>query len=254
MLSGLIILDKPSGMTSFDCVEKVGKIFGIKKAGHTGTLDPKVTGVLLILVGEARKLAPLFENMDKTYNGIMHLHKEVEKEKLNKTLEKFRGEIKQLPPKKSRVARVERKRKIHRLDIKKIEGKDVTLEIECEHGLYVRKLFHDIGEELGVGAHMKYLRRIAVGNFKEKEVISFEKLERGKEKYLISNEEIISRLKTEKIVVDEKEDKKVRNGMPIQTDRKLKKGERVAIFVGPKLRAIGTAKKNKIKIDRVLLD
>ena len=65
MTSGLIILDKPSGPTSFDCVEGVSRIFGIRKAGHTGTLDPKVTGVLLILLGESRKLVPLFENMDK---------------------------------------------------------------------------------------------------------------------------------------------------------------------------------------------
>jgi tRNA pseudouridine(55) synthase len=98
MISGLVILDKPTGLTSFDCVERVGNIFGVKKAGHTGTLDPKVTGVLLILVGEARKLAPLFEKMDKTYLRVMHLHREVETEKLDKVLEKFKGAITQLPP------------------------------------------------------------------------------------------------------------------------------------------------------------
>ncbi len=254
MVSGLVVLDKPSGLTSFDCVERIQKIFGIRKVGHTGTLDPKVTGVLLLLVGESRKLAPFFENMDKTYVGVMHLHDEIDEDRLSEILERFRGEIKQLPPKRSRVARVERKRKIHKLEIKKIERKDISLEIECEHGTYIRKLFHDIGEELGVGAHMKHLRRTAVDNFSEKEAITFEKLEKNKEKYLISNEKIISKLKTKKIVLDEEEDKKVRNGVPLKKDKKLKSGEMIAIFVGSKLRAIGIVDKQKIKINRVLLD
>ena len=253
MVSGLVILDKPSGLTSFDCVEKVREIFKVEKAGHTGTLDPKVTGVLLILIGEARKLAPLFEKMDKTYLGVMHLHKEVKRKRLEEILVKFRGEIEQLPPRKSRVKRVKRKRRIYKLEIKKVEGRNVTLEIKCEHGVYIRKLFSDIGERLGVGAHMKYLRRIAVGDFKEKEAITFENLEKNPKKYLIGNEEIISRLKIKRIVVDEKEDKKVRNGVPVKVNKKLESGKRIAIFVGKKLRAIGTTEKNRIKIDRVLL-
>ena len=254
MISGLVVLDKPSGMTSFDCVESVQRIFGVRKAGHTGTLDPKVTGVLLILIGEARKLAPLFEKMDKTYVGVMHLHKETDSKKLNKVLEMFRGEIRQLPPKRSRVARVERKRKIHKLEIKEIEGKDVTLEIKCEHGTYIRKLFSDIGEKLGVGAHMKCLRRTSVDDFSENEAIVFEQLKKDREKCLISNEAIVSRLRIKKILVDKEDEKKVRNGVPLEKNKKIKTGERVAIFVGKKLRAIGTASENRIKIDRVLLD
>jgi H/ACA ribonucleoprotein complex subunit 4 len=254
-ISGLIVLDKPAGLTSFDCVERVRKIFGVKKAGHTGTLDPKVTGVLLILLGEARKLAPFFEKMDKSYIGVMHLHKEVEVEKLTEVLQKFKGKIVQLPPRKSRVKRVPRKRKIYKLEIKKIEGKDVTLLVKCEHGTYIRKLFWDIGQELKVGAHMKYLRRIAVNGFEEKEAISLEKLEKEKEKYLISNENIISRLNIKKIVVGKEKEKKIRNGVPIfLRDKKLEIGERVAIFVENKLVAIGSVEKDKIKIDRVLLD
>ncbi len=251
MTSGLIILDKPSGPTSFDCVEMVGKIFGVKKAGHTGTLDPKVTGVLLILLGEARKLAPLFEKLDKTYLGVMYLHREVEKERLVETLKKFEGEIIQVPPVKSRVKRVERKRTIHRLEIKKIDERDITLLIDCEHGTYIRKLFSDIGEEIGCGANMKYLRRIGVDGFKEEETISLEDLK--EEKYLIKNEEIISRLKIKKISIKKEEESRVENGVPIPLkNKKFIQEERIAVFVEDKLRAIGTVEKDKIKIDRVL--
>lgn len=254
MPSGLIILDKPSNLTSFDCVERVRKIFGVEKAGHTGTLDFKVTGVLLILLGEARKLAPFFEKMDKTYLGVMHLHKEVKREELENALQKFKGEIIQLPPRRSRVKRVPRKRKIYKLEIKKIENKDVTLLVECEHGTYIRKLFWDIGQELGVGAHMKYLRRIAVNGFKEEEAVSLEELEKGKEKYLIENEEIVARLNIRKIILGRETEKRIRNGAPIFfKDETLKYNEKVALFVENKLLAIGCFKGNKIKIERVLL-
>ena len=254
MTSGLIILDKPSGPTSFDCVEAVGRIFGVKKAGHTGTLDPKVTGVLLILLGETRKLAPLFEKLDKIYVGVMHLHKEVELEKLKEVINKFKGEITQLPPVKSRVKRVARKRIIHRLEIKKIKGKDITLLIDCEHGTYIRKLFHDIGEELSCGAHMKHLRRIGVSVFGEDEVVSLDNLKTGKEKYIIPNEKIIERLKIKTISVSKEEGNKVENGVPIQIKDKnnFVQGERIAIFIEDKLRAIGTVKEDRIKINRVL--
>ena len=232
----------------------VGKIFGVKKAGHTGTLDPKVTGVLLILLGESRKLAPLFEKLNKTYLGVMYLHEEVETERLKKMLKKFEGEIIQVPPVRSRVKRVARKRIIHRLEIKKTEGRNITLVIECEHGTYIRKLFSDIGDGLGCGAHMKYLRRIAVDGFGEKEIVNLEALKEEKMKYLIENEEIISRLKIKKISVKKDEETKVENGVPIILEKgyNLIQGERVVIFVGKKLRAIGSVDYGKVKIDRVL--
>ncbi|RLJ00143.1 MAG: RNA-guided pseudouridylation complex pseudouridine synthase subunit Cbf5 [Candidatus Aenigmatarchaeota archaeon] len=254
MTSGLIILDKPSGPTSFDCVEGVGRIFGIKKAGHTGTLDPKVTGVLLILLGETRKLAPLFEKLDKIYVGVMHLHNEVPLKKLEECVKKYTGVITQLPPVKSRVKRVERKRKIHRFEIQKVEGNDITLLIDCEHGTYIRKLFHDMGEELGCGAHMKHLRRIGVSVFREEEVVSYDDLKEGKEKYIIPNEKIIERLKIKTISVSKEEGSKVENGVPIQIEDKndFVQGERVAIFIEDKLRAIGTVEEERIKINRLL--
>lgn len=253
MTSGLVILDKPAGLTSFDCVYKVSKIFGVKKAGHTGTLDPKVTGVLLILLGETRKLAPLFEKNDKIYVGIMRMHKEFEKSKLEKVIEEFRGEITQIPPVKSRVKRVPRKRKIHKLEIKKIEGQEVTMLIECEHGTYIRKLFSDMGEKMGTGAHMSYLRRTAVNNFREDEAITLEKLKENKDFYLMTNEEILSRMKIRSLDLPETFKKTIENGVPVSIKKsEFSQGETVALLVEGKLRAIGQVDGDIIKMIRVL--
>lgn len=249
--SGLVILDKPTRLTSFDCVEKVRDIFNVKKAGHTGTLDPKVTGVLLILIGEARKLSPLFEKMDKTYIGVMHLHGIFSQDTLKEVIKKFEGEIIQTPPKKSRVKRVPRKRKIYKIEILEINGNDVKLLIRCQHGTYIRKLFHDIGVELGCGAHMKFLRRIAVNGFTEEESVDLEKLKLYQDKYLIKNEEIIERLDIKKLVLTEEYRKKVENGLNLE-NKDFSDGELVAIFIKDKFLAYGYAQKEKIKIKRVL--
>lgn len=255
MPSGLVILDKPSGPTSFDCVERVGKIFGVKRCGHTGTLDPKVTGVLLIMVGEARKMAPLFEKADKTYTGVMHLHCSVATEQLQKVIDEFTGEITQLPPRLSRVKRVERPRTVYSMKIDKIEGPDVMITIRCQHGTYIRKLFHDMGEKLGCGAHMSFLRRTAAGKFSIEEAVTFEELEKNPEKFLIPNEQIIERLGLKKLVLPEEMEKPVSNGMPIKLEepQKYEEGEKVAVFIGGKLRAIGLAREGKVFIERLIL-
>jgi len=255
MPSGLIILDKPSGPTSFDCVERVGKIFGVKKCGHTGTLDPKVTGVLLVMVGETRKLAPLFEKADKTYTGIMHIHEEVTEDKLLEIIYEFTGDITQLPPRLSRVKRVERQRTIHYMKLDKIEEQDATITIHCQHGTYIRKLFHDMGEKLGTGAHMKYLRRIAAGKFGINEAVTFEDLEKNPEKYLIPNEQIIERLGVKKIILPKEMEKAVTNGVPaaITEPEKYIEGEKVAVFVEDKLRALGVVKEGKVWMERIIL-
>jgi predicted rRNA pseudouridine synthase len=255
MPSGLIILDKPSGPTSFDCVERVGKIFGEKKCGHTGTLDPKVTGVLLVLVGEARKLAPLFEDADKTYTGVMHMHDNTTTEQLRAIINDFTGEITQLPPRRSRVKRVERQRTVFGMTIDKVEGQDITMTIKCERGTYIRKLFHDMGEKLGTGAHMKYLRRIEVEGFTEKEAVTFEELEKSPNNHLLPNEEIIQRLGIAKLLLPPSMEKIVANGMPINLNEpeSFKEGEKVGVFIEGRLRAIGTKIEGKVKIERGIL-
>lgn len=174
---GFIILDKPSGITSFEACDAVRKKVGAEKAGHAGTLDPNVTGVLIIALNKATKLMPLFEKLDKTYEGKAHLHQNISLKKLKETIKKkFIGKIKQLPPRKSRVARIEREREIYEFSVLKKKNKDFWFKISCQAGTYIRKLIHDLGKELGIGCHMTQLRRLKQGPFTIKQAVTIEKL------------------------------------------------------------------------------
>jgi H/ACA ribonucleoprotein complex subunit 4 len=155
---GVVIIDKPAGPTSHEVVAWVKEILEITKAAHTGTLDPKVTGVLPVLLGAATKLADTFVS-DKEYVCVMKLHREVNEDKLRNVCGEFVGEIYQRPPLKSAVKRRIRTRTVHYIEIKEIEGKDVLMKVGCEAGTYIRMLCHHIGLALGVGAHMSQLRR-----------------------------------------------------------------------------------------------
>jgi len=177
----IINIDKPTEHTSFDVVARVRGIFQIKKVGHFGTLDPRVTGVLPISLNKACKLSNFFMHHDKEYIGKMQIHKDISKTKLEKQMKKFIGNIKQLPPVKSSVKRVERERTINKFKILKIDGKVVNFHCDVEAGTYIRKLIHDLGEKIG-GAHMIELRRIRAGIFNEKESV---KIEDVKEAYEI---------------------------------------------------------------------
>ena len=173
---GILVLDKPSGPTSHQVTEWVKDILNVDKAGHSGTLDPKVTGVLVIALEKSTKTMPVLNGLDKEYVSILRLHGDAKEEKLSNVLDNFRGEIKQIPPKKSAVKRQERTREIKELEVLDRDGRDVLLRINCEAGTYIRKLAHDMGEELGFGAHMKELRRTAVGPFNEDEAIKLQTL------------------------------------------------------------------------------
>lgn len=164
--SGVIILDKPSGPTSHQVAAWVRDILGADKVGHSGTLDPKVTGVLVITVDKATKVMPALMDMDKEYVAVMHLHGDIEDENLRKVIKNFTGKIEQVPPKKSAVKRAKRTREIYEIKILEMSGQDVLLDIKCQKGTYIRKLIHDMGRELG-GAHMRELRRVKVGPFGE---------------------------------------------------------------------------------------
>ena len=132
---GIINIDKPSGPTSFDVSEFVGKVLGLRKTSHFGTLDPKVTGVLPIALNRACKLTGFFLGEDKEYVGIMKIHGDVSLEKIkNMIKEKFLGKIKQLPPVKSRVARVIREREVKSFDILEIDGQNILFKTEVQGG------------------------------------------------------------------------------------------------------------------------
>lgn len=169
---GLVLLDKPSGPTSHQVTAWVKRILNIDKAGHSGTLDPKTSGLLLIALNKSTKAMPVLKGLDKEYITVIYLHEEVEKEKLEERLEEFRGEIKQVPPKKSAVKRQERKRMVKELKLLERKGQKLLIRVSCEAGTYIRKLAHDLGESLGVGAHMKELRRTRIGPFSVEDAIS----------------------------------------------------------------------------------
>jgi H/ACA ribonucleoprotein complex subunit 4 len=254
---GVVLIDKSSGMTSFDVVERACRILGCERGGHAGTLDPNVTGLMLIALEEARKAMPLLMGMDKEYEGTMTLHGDVARESLEKTFVKFTGEIIQKPPVRSRVARVERKRKIHLLRILKIEGREITFEVRCEAGTYIRKLVHDMGQDIGCGAHMSELRRTCIGPFSIEEAVPLSKLS---EKSVIPLEKILERIGVKKITVRDEAVQKIMNGSPVFSDfiksqEKAEDNELVGIFDEKgSIMAIGKKSGDKIKTERVFLD
>ncbi|MGZ4861412.1 MAG: RNA-guided pseudouridylation complex pseudouridine synthase subunit Cbf5 [Halobacteriota archaeon] len=164
---GVINLDKPAGPTSHEVAAWVKRILHIKKAGHIGTLDPKVTGVLPILLQDATRAVGALVNLPKEYVCVLHLHKTVPDPLVRDILREFTGVLYQRPPLKSAVRRQIRKREIYYIDVLERQGNDVLFKVGCEAGTYIRKLCHDVGEALGVGAHMQELRRTKAGPFDE---------------------------------------------------------------------------------------
>ncbi len=164
---GVIPLDKPPGPTSHEVVAWVKRMFGLSKAGHGGTLDPKVTGVLPVALEEATKVIGLVVHTSKEYMCVMQLHSPVEEERLRRVLSMFVGEIYQRPPLRSSVKRALRTRSIHEIDLLEYNGRYALMRVLCEAGTYMRKLCHDAGLLLGVGAHMRELRRTKSGPFRE---------------------------------------------------------------------------------------
>ena len=197
--SGLLIVDKEAGFTSFDVVAKLRGMLKIKKIGHSGTLDPDATGVLLILIGKATKALPYLGNHDKTYLATLCLGKTtdtydatgtftsvsdmiVSEPQISETILRFIGKQKQIPPMYSakkvngkklyELARagVEIERKpcdieIYDISIMEISYPRVQISVRCSEGTYIRSLIHDIGQELGCGAYMERLRRTEASGY-----------------------------------------------------------------------------------------
>ena len=162
---GIVNIDKPRGPTSHQVSSYVKKILGISKCGHSGTLDPNVTGVLPVALSRATKVVQALLVAGKEYVCVMHLHDEVPEQKIRDAAKKFMGKIKQLPPVRSAVKRQVRTRKIYYLKIHEIDGKDVLFTVGCQAGTYIRKLCHDWGISLGTSGHMSELVRTKAGPF-----------------------------------------------------------------------------------------
>jgi H/ACA ribonucleoprotein complex subunit 4 len=164
---GLIILDKPPGPTSHETVAWTKRILKIPKIGHSGTLDPQVSGVLPLGLGEATKALGVLLYGPKEYHALGRIHSLPSKEKLDTVLDMFRGEIFQKPPQRSSVLRQTRTRTIYELELLEQKERLLLTRILCEAGTYIRKLYYDIGEILGPGATMIELRRTRVDQFYE---------------------------------------------------------------------------------------
>ena len=171
---GVVNLDKPPGPSSHqvsgwirdavaDALEGMGEP-PITRAAHAGTLDPKVTGCLPIMLGDATRLAPVFLEGRKEYVAVLECHAPVPGD-VESIAEEFEGPIYQKPPRKSAVSRRLRVREIDALDVLEARDRKVLLRIRCESGTYIRKLCHDLGLALGTGAHMGHLRRTATEPF-----------------------------------------------------------------------------------------
>ena len=161
---GVVNLDKPPGPAAHQVAGWVRDLTGQDRAAHAGTLDPKVTGCLPTLLGDATRMAQVFDDSRKEYIAVLELHGPAPAD-TESVVAEFESEIYQKPPRKSAVARRLRTRTIHDLDVLEVRDRQALLRVTCESGTYVRKLCHDIGLALGTGAHMGDLRRRATGSF-----------------------------------------------------------------------------------------
>ncbi|HSB46527.1 MAG TPA: RNA-guided pseudouridylation complex pseudouridine synthase subunit Cbf5 [Candidatus Bilamarchaeum sp.] len=164
----VILINKPPGLTSHEVSTLVRKITGASRAGHAGTLDPEVSGVLPVAIGRATKLLRYIAGKDKTYVGIMKFKIPQSKEQIEALFAKFTGELVQTPPKISAVRKVPRKRTVHYLKLLEVKGRLALFETKVDAGTYIRTLCEDMGAVCG-GARMEELRRTAVGKITERE-------------------------------------------------------------------------------------
>ena len=209
-MQGILIVDKPMDWTSFDVVAKLRGVLGTRKLGHSGTLDPMATGVLPVFVGRGTRGVEFFEHAEKTYEtelllgvatdtedttGTVRARREVSvtQEQLTEVLERFRGEIMQIPPmysalkvngqklcdlarKGRQVERQPRPVTIHELTLLSREGDTLHLRVRCSKGTYIRTLCADIGEALGCGGCMQALRRTQAGEYTIAEAVPLQQL------------------------------------------------------------------------------
>jgi H/ACA ribonucleoprotein complex subunit 4 len=255
--SSVVICDKHSGPTSHQVTAWAKEVFQVKRCGHSGTLDPAVTGVLPIALENATKAMPVLMGLDKEYAGVMHLHKEVPEQMLRQTVERFIGKIVQMPPVKSAVARKLREREIKFFDVLEIEGKDILFKVGCEAGTYIRKLVHDLGIPLG-GAHMTELRRTKVGNFTENQSHSLLEIKDAYEFWREGSDEELRKilipvefaiLHVKRIFVKDSAVESICNGSPVypggivRIQEGIERGETVAVYsLKEELIALGIAK------------
>ncbi|MDP8253897.1 MAG: tRNA pseudouridine(55) synthase TruB [Candidatus Kaelpia aquatica] len=230
MFNGFLLVDKPAGITSHDVVDFIRRRFNIRRVGHGGTLDPLATGLLILMLGRATKLSQHIIGLDKDYFAQMSLGfstttgdldgkivKKAEDESylnlketdIQRAVDSFIGEIDQIPPMYSavkykgkrlyklarrgiEVQRKSRKVKVYDMTIEKIELPEISLNVKCSRGLYIRQLCVDLGEKLGYPAHLSRMVRTSVGKFSLDQAKSLDQIlnESDSEKYIIAIETV----------------------------------------------------------------
>lgn len=211
-LDGIVLLDKPLGLSSNDALQRVKRLFSARKAGHTGSLDRLASGLLPICLGEATKISGFLLNADKYYLATFRLGERtttgdaegevlerrplegVTRQSVEAALARFLGPIAQIPPMHSAIKyqgrplyklahqgiEIERQPRsvvIHALDLLGFEGRDAEVSVRCSKGTYVRTLAEDVGEALGCGAYVSSLRRLGSGPYQSPEMVTLERLE-----------------------------------------------------------------------------
>jgi H/ACA ribonucleoprotein complex subunit 4 len=166
-----VLVDKPRGPSSHQVTAWARDLLGVPAAGHAGTLDPNVSGVLWVGLGPALRLVPLVLEFPKSYVGIIVLHGDVAPKRLEAAVAEFVGPIYQTPPVRSAVKRERRVRTVHRFELLERDGTRLLVAVVADSGTYVRTLAVDLGDALGVGAHLEELRRTATGPFEERDAV-----------------------------------------------------------------------------------
>lgn len=248
-MNGVINVLKPPGMTSHDVVSFVRRMYGIKRVGHTGTLDPQASGVLPVCIGQATRLADFLSANEKEYMcrvslGITTTTQDawgelikskdtsfIDTEMIEKSLDSLRGSIQQKVPefsavkvageplyKKARrgeyIDTIFRSIDIYELRLLEFKGKEISLYIRCSKGTYIRALCNDLGELLGVGGHMSFLLRIKVGNFNLQDSYTLEEIASRKQECILPMSKCIEGIPA--IIVNDIEKDSIRHGRSIE--------------------------------------
>ena len=245
-MNGIVIVDKPQGWTSQDVTARLRRVFNTRRIGHGGTLDPMATGVLPVFVGRATRGVEFFEHAEKTYETVLRLGITTDTEDITGTvlteqdafvtgvmleevLEKFRGDIMQVPPMYSalkvngqklydlarRGKEVERQPRpitIHELTLLGMEAEGIRLRVRCSKGTYIRTLCKDIGQALGCGGCMAELRRVAAGEYTAQEAVPLQELleTENPEQYLRPVDSMFRNYP--QVTLSEKQETRCRNG------------------------------------------
>lgn len=276
---GVVVVDKPAGMTSFDVVAKMRRAYGTRRVGHTGTLDPMATGVLVVLVGRAAKAAEYVSAGRKVYDAVLKLGVEtdtedttgsvtatcevtVTEEEVRAAAESFCGEYMQTPPMYSAKKRggeklydlarqgVTVEREPCRVEVYSIEvtGTERTdeyaLRVSCSGGTYIRTLCADIGARLGCGGCMASLRRLETGGFDIREAHTIEEIESAPDESLFPTESLFSGLRS--VTLGEKDEFRIRNGQSVRIDGAAD-GERLRLCGRDGFFALGEAGDGRVR-------